>query len=98
MIDALPPARELLTNRGYASDGFRAALTASGITPKFSPHKTRKTMIEYDKTLHCQRHRVENTFVRLKDRRRIATPYDRCAHTCFSAICIAATVIFWLGE
>ncbi|OYY80266.1 MAG: transposase, partial [Rhizobiales bacterium 24-66-13] len=25
-----------------------------------------------------------------------ATRYDRCAHTFFSAICIAATVIFWL--
>ena len=24
--------------------------------------------------------------------------YDRCAHTFFSAICIAATVIFWLGQ
>ncbi|MDB5376664.1 MAG: hypothetical protein JWR00_1110, partial [Rubritepida sp.] len=30
--------------------------------------------------------------------RRIAMRYDRCAHTCFSAICIAATVIFWLGQ
>ncbi|MCO7725453.1 IS5/IS1182 family transposase, partial [Brucella intermedia] len=28
--------------------------------------------------------------------RRIATRYDRCAHTFFSAICIAAAVIFWL--
>ena len=28
--------------------------------------------------------------------RRIATRYDRCAHTFFSRICIAATVIFWL--
>ncbi|KTR06040.1 transposase, partial [Aureimonas ureilytica] len=27
---------------------------------------------------------------------RIATRYDRCAHTFFSAICIAAAVIFWL--
>ncbi len=26
----------------------------------------------------------------------IATRYDRCAHTFYSAICIAATVIFWL--
>ncbi|MCK5932412.1 MAG: transposase, partial [Pseudomonadota bacterium] len=25
-----------------------------------------------------------------------ATRYDRCAHTFFSAICIAAAVIFWL--
>jgi hypothetical protein len=34
---------------------------------------------------------------RLKDWRRIAMRYDRCAHTFFSAICIAATVIFYLN-
>jgi hypothetical protein len=28
--------------------------------------------------------------------RRIATRYDRCAHTFTGAICIAAIVIFWL--
>ena len=98
MINALPPARELLADQGNDSDGFRATLAASGITPKFSPHKTRKTMIEYDKTLHCQCHRIKNTFVRLKDWRRAAIRYDRWAHICFSAISIAATVIFWLGE
>ncbi|RMF38640.1 MAG: IS5/IS1182 family transposase, partial [Alphaproteobacteria bacterium] len=31
-----------------------------------------------------------------KDWRRIATRYDRSAHAYMSAICIAATVIFWL--
>ncbi len=98
MIDALPPARELLADRGYDSDGFRAALAARGITPCIPPRKNRKSVIEYDKILYRQRHRIENTFGRLKDWRRIATRYDRCAHTCFSAICIAATVIFWLGE
>ena len=40
--------------------------------------------------------RIENMFGRLKDWRRIHTRYDRCAHTYFSAICIAAAVIFWL--
>jgi transposase len=35
---------------------------------------------------------------RLKDWRHIHTRYDRCAHAFFSAICIAATVIFWLGQ
>ncbi len=34
-------------------------------------------------------------FGRLKDWRRIAMHYDRCARTFFSAICIAATVIFY---
>ena len=43
-----------------------------------------------------QRHKIENMFGRLKDWRRIHTRYDRCAHTYFSAICIAAAVIFWL--
>jgi hypothetical protein len=32
-----------------------------------------------------------------QDWRRIAIHYDRCAHTFFSAICIAATVIFYLN-
>jgi hypothetical protein len=42
------------------------------------------------------RHRIENLFAKFKDWRRIATRYDRCAHTFRSAIHIAATVIFWL--
>jgi len=37
-------------------------------------------------------------FGKLKDWRRIHTRYDRCAHTFFSAICIAATIIFWINQ
>ena len=36
-------------------------------------------------------------FGRLKDWRRTAIRYDRCAYTFMSAICIAATLIFWLS-
>ena len=64
--------------------------------PCIPPRKNRKIKIEYDKELYKQRHKVENMFGKLKDWRRIAMRYDRCAHTFFSAICIAATVIFWL--
>lgn len=39
---------------------------------------------------------IENMFGRLKDWRRIHTRCDRCADTFFSAICIAAAVIFRL--
>jgi transposase len=39
-----------------------------------------------------------NMFGKLKDWRRIHTRYDRCAHTFFSAICIAAIVIFWINQ
>lgn len=96
MLDALPPAKVLLADRGYDADWFRHALIAKGITP-FIPSKVhRRVQIPHDRTLYRQRHRVENMFGRLKDWRRIHTRYDRCAHTFFSAITIAAAVIFWL--
>ena len=37
-------------------------------------------------------------FGRLKDWRRIAMRYDRCAHTFMSAICLAPTILFWINE
>lgn len=96
MLDALPPAKELLADKGYDADWFRRALIARGITPCIPSRSTRKETIEYDRVLYRQRHKIENMFGRLKDWRRIHTRYDRCAHTFMSAICIAASVIFWL--
>jgi transposase len=51
--------------------------------------------VAYDAKIYKQRNLVERMVASLKDCRRIATRYDRCAHTFMSAICIAATVIFW---
>ncbi len=97
LLSSFPRAKELLADRGYDADWFRAALKAKGITPCIPGKKNRKIPIEYDKELYKKRHKVENMFAKLKDWRRIATRYDRCAHTFFSAICIAATVIFYLN-
>jgi len=96
IVDALPPAGHLLADRGYNADWFRKALRDKGIEPCMPPKKDRKRKIEYDTALYKQRHKVENMFGKLKDWRRIHSRYDRCAHTFFSAICIAATVIFRL--
>ena len=96
MMEALPPAKAMLADRGYDADWFRDALTERGITPCIPSRSNRKVPIPHDKTLYKQRHRIENMFGRLKDWRRIHTRYDRCAHTFFSAIAIAAAVIFWL--
>ena len=97
LLDRLPAAKEMLADRGYDSDWFRAALRARGTEPCIPPRRNRKTLIEYDKTLYKQRHKIENMFGRLKDWRRIAMRYDRCAHTFFSAICLACSVIFYLS-
>lgn len=96
VLDALPPAKTLIADRGYDSAPFRQALSAKGIQPCIPSSRSRKIPYAYDRALYRQRHRIENLFAKLKDWRRIATRYDRCAHTFFSAICIAAAVIFWL--
>jgi transposase len=91
-------ARDLIGDRGYDSARYRAGLTAHGITPCIPSTRSRKIPIPHDKTLYRQRHRIEIMFGRLKDWRRIAMRYDRCAHAFFSAITLAATVTFWLGQ
>ena len=98
MIDALPRAKALLADKGYDADWFRAARTDRKIIACIPSKTNRKVPIPHDTTLYRQRHKIENMFGKLKDWRRIHTRYDRCAHTFMSAICIAATVIFWLAQ
>ena len=96
LLAKLPDARTMIADRGYDSDRFRRALAERGITSCIPSRCNRKRPVEHDKGLYKQRNRIERMFGRLKDWRRIAMRYDRCAHTFFSAICIAAAVIFWL--
>jgi transposase len=81
MLPHLPPARELIADRGYDSRPFRDALQARGTVPCIPPTRSRKIPIPHDAMLCRQRHRIEIIFGRLKDWRRIAMRYDRCAHT-----------------
>ncbi len=98
MLDALPSAKAMLGDRGYDADWFRTALAERGMIACIPSKANRKVQIPHDTLLYRQRHRIENMFGKLKDWRRIHTPYDRCAHTFMSAICIAATVIFWINQ
>ena len=98
LLSYLPPAATLLADRGYDSTWFRNGLAERAITPCIPSTKSRKRPYDYDKTLYQQRHKIENMFAKLKDWRRVATRYDRCAHTFFSAICIAAAFAFYLKE
>jgi transposase len=98
VLSALPPAAALIADRGYDSNWFRRALFERGIEACIPSTKSRRQPLDYDKALYRQRHRIENMFAKLKDWRRIATRYDRCAHTFFSAICIAAAVAFYLNQ
>ena len=76
---SLPGAEWLIADRGYDADRFREALEDKGIKPCIPGRKSRGKAVRYDKRRHERRNRIEIMFAGLKDRRRIATRYDRCA-------------------
>ena len=96
LLSSLPKAKVLLADRGYDADWFRWALADRGIQPCIPSRKGRTLPVAHDPILYRQRHRIENAFGRLKDWRRIATRYDRCADLFLSACALAAVVLFWL--
>lgn len=96
LLDDLPDAKWLLADRGYDADWFRDGLEGKRIRPCIPGRRSRTTPVSYDKRKYRRRNRIEIMFGRLKDWRRIATRYDRCPTVFFSAICLAATVMFWL--
>ncbi|MBC6412830.1 MAG: IS5 family transposase [Hyphomonadaceae bacterium] len=86
----------MIPDKGHDGDEYRKALMAKGITPCIPPRKGRRSPAQFCKTTYKQRHKVESLFARLKDWRRVATRYDRCAHTFFAAVLIAAIVTYWM--
>ena len=94
LIATLPPATTLLGDRAYDSRWFRQMLAERGITPCIPSQRSRKIQHDYDPVLYRQRHRIENTFARIKDWRRIHTRYDRCADTFLAAITLVAAVVY----
>ncbi|MEO0637800.1 MAG: IS5 family transposase, partial [Pseudomonadota bacterium] len=96
LLSDLPEAKHMLADRGYDADWYRVALEDKGITPCIPSRKGRKVPIPYDVDRYKKRHKIENSFARLKDWRRIATRYDRCPKVFLSACALAAVVMFWL--
>nr|WP_242006515.1 transposase [Acetobacter estunensis] len=66
---------------GYDSNKIRQSLANRHVTACFTPKKNRKSKPPSGWHLYKKRHIIENMFVKLKSRRRVATRYDRCART-----------------
>ncbi len=60
LIDALPPAKDLIADRGYDNDAYVAAMVGRGISPSIPPRKNRKTeSIPYHSRPYRQRGRID---------------------------------------
>src|SRR5690606_1037666 len=69
----------VLADKGYDSDGNRAAIRRRGAEPCIPPRKNRSEPIAYDRHLYKERNVVERYFARVKQYRRVATRYDKKA-------------------
>ena len=96
LLEGLPTAKHMLADRGYDADCYREAFEYKGVTPCIPARKGRKAPIQHDEVRYRKRHKIENSFARLKDWRRVATRYDRCPKVFLSACALAAVVMFWL--
>lgn len=87
------PAAMVVADKGYDSDAFRQWLTNRGIQSCIPPRRNRKTPAMFSKAAYRKRHLVENFFERIKNFRRVATRYDKLAHTFFGFACLAASLL-----
>lgn len=68
----------------------------AGTIPVIPGRINRKRRIRCDERRYRDRWLIEAMFCRLKDFRRVATPYDKLAANFLSAAALAAVVAFWL--
>jgi transposase len=88
----------LIGDKAYDTDAVRTLLAERSIEAVIPSSARRTRACPLDRVAYRRRNLIERMFCRMKDWRRIATRYDRCAHTFFSSICIAAAVAFYLNQ
>lgn len=86
----------MLADRGRDATLLLNAFKNKNIKACTPGRKSRKEAVKYDKRRYKPRNHIQIMFGRLKDRRRVAARYNRCAKASLSAVALAATVIFWL--
>ena len=96
LIEQMPAAPILHADKGYDSNAIREQVRGRGAFANIPPKANRKWKNCFSPFLYRDRNAIERMFCRIKDFRRIATRYDRLARNFLAAVCIAATVSYWL--
>jgi len=92
----MPEVPILNGDKGYDTNAIRRQIEAQGTMPNIPPKANRRWKNCFSPFLYRDRNAIERMFGRLKDFRRIATRYDRLAVNFLAAVCLVATVCYWL--
>lgn len=85
----------VLADKGYDSNEPLDYIYSHGGEPTIPSRKGAKFERHCDWWLYKERHLVERLFLKLKAYRRIATRYNKLAHTYLGFLCIAS-ILIWL--
>ncbi len=96
LLDRMPDCDVVNADKGYDANPLRQKIQEHGALANIRPKANRKWKNCFSPFLYRSRNAIERMFGRLKDFRRIATRYDRNAVNFLAAVCIAATVCYWL--
>ena len=92
----MPATTILHGDKGYDSNAVRNKIESKGAAPNIPPKINRRWKNCFSPYLYRDRNAIERMFVRIKDFRGIATRYDRLATNYLAAVCLVATICYWL--
>lgn len=96
LIRRTKAAKKLLGDKAYDSAELRSWLEDRGTKAVIPNRCNRKQPFTFSKKSYKKRHRIENSFGRLKDFRRIFTRYDRLARNFLASVFLAAALVWWI--
>ena len=80
----------LLADKGYDADFILADLEARGVAARYPCQANRKVQPVIDGRIYALRNLVERCFLKLKNRRRLATRYDKTADSFLGFVLVAS--------
>ena len=92
LLDRLPGVPGwVVADRGYSSHAFREHVWNAGARPAIPPERN-EAPVACPAWVYANRNRVERLWGRLKERRAVATRYEKTATSFMGVLCLAATL------
>ena len=88
------PAENVIGDKAFDSDRFRAHLAIRSIAAVIPSNASRSRAIPYDRHLYKERHLVECFINKIKHFRRIATRYDKTIASYASFVAVARVMVW----
>jgi putative transposase len=86
-------AENVIGDKAFDSDRFRAHLAARSMAVVIPPNASRSRAIPYDRHLYKERHLVECFINKIKHFRRMATRYDKTIASYASFVAVASFMV-----